>query len=98
MSFAGERFQINICNTSYFDIVQYKLALQMDLACLVFKVSLAQICGLSIESYPQFGAALSLCKFDMYIPKIDPVLESLHRLFRPQATLHRMPPFAQSTH
>src|SRR5262245_60196107 len=90
MPFAGERFQIYICDTSYLDVIQCELPFEMNLACLVFKVGPAQIRGFLIESYSQFGASLGLGKFDKYIPKIDPLFESLRCRFRSQAGHNRM--------
>src|SRR5262245_20618020 len=98
MPLAAERLQVDVCDTSYLDIVQRKLSFQVNRPYLVLKISLAQIRSLPIQPDAEFSAAPSLCKFDMNISKIDPLLESLRRLLRSQTALHGMPPFSQTTY
>jgi hypothetical protein len=82
MPLAVERLQVNVCDTSYFDIVQRKLSFQVNDPHLLLEIGPAQICSLRIQSYSEFSAATGLCKFDMNVPEIYPIFKGLRRLFR----------------
>src|SRR6266540_1799804 len=98
MPLAATRLQVDVCDTSYFDIVQRKFPFQVNRPYLVLKISSAQICSLPIQSDSEFSAAPSLCKFDMNISEINPIFEGPRRPLRSQAALHRVPPFRQTTY
>jgi hypothetical protein len=70
--FAFKPLQVEIGDTSHFDIVQRKPSLQARCARLVLEIGMALIYRVSVKSYAEFSAVASLCKFDINIPKIIP--------------------------
>src|SRR5262245_5450824 len=95
MPLAGQRRQIQIGDAPDFDIIQRQFSFKMYGSDLVLKIGPAHIQGLSIKSYSEFGSAPCRRKFDVNVPEIDPLFESVGGLLGPQTGFDRMIAFAK---
>ena len=91
--FARQRFELNICNASYFDVIQGQITFYMNFPFFFFIICLTNVAPIRIQSDAKLGSASGVGELHVYVAAIDRFLEKLNRSFGAQSRFGGMVTF-----
>src|SRR5262245_3772474 len=86
MSLPRQSREVNIGDTSYFDVIEREAALQVHGTGLGFEIGPAEVARRSVKPDAELRPAFRCGKLDVHIPSIDTLLQGFYTLFRTQTS------------